>query len=376
MTPPVDQRRWLSELQKLIANRLDESSLAGRSLTAILGDAPSTYAKSPRLWNAAFEGLKLPARYLPLDIPPGKLPGVVRLLRENPSFLGGSVTVPYKIEILKLLDEVDPLASKIGAVNTLFRTEQGGLVGTNTDGLGGVQGIVSPLHSGETPLLASLRGLQVVLMGCGGAAQALAFFLAQEIGKEGAITVSNRNLNRASELCERINASGLTKATAMGENRLRPPLLSADLILNATTKGQAGWRRVGEGWTSLEPYSAVSPAEPSVISGEVTDEGERRRLWLERSRGDIERNQKESAELLAQVPVRTACCDIIYAPLETVFLRHARMSGHPTLNGKAMNILQAAEAFCRYTCKGLLQKEGFEGPKILQRVSQIMEEVW
>ncbi len=370
------QKEWLEQLQRLVTNRLDLAALKGRRVAAILGDVPSTYAKSPRLWNAAFQALKLPAAYISLDIPTGRLSEVVALLKKGDAFLGGSVTVPYKMEILSFLDEVDPLAQKIGAVNTLVRTPEGRLIGANTDGLGGIRCLTQPLGPDEKPLFNSLEGIRVLLIGCGGAAQALAVFLGDAIGKKGELVVANRNLEKARSLADRISKAYLARSRFVPEERIPDQIQGVDLVVNATTKGQAGWRRAGKGgWTCLEPYSCLAPASPAVV-GEDLEEAARCSRWFSGSLEDIRKNQEASLRILGTVPARVPCYDIIYAPLETVFLRQARWSGHRTLNGKAMNILQAALAFCRYSCRELLKEQGHGGPETVLRVAEIMEKIW
>jgi hypothetical protein len=81
-------------------------------------------------------------------------------------------------------------------------------------------------------------------------------------------------------------------------------------------------------------------------------------------------------EILNKLPSRTACYDIIYSPVETVFLQQARWSGHRTLNGKGMNVLQAVEAFFHKVCRPLLEEKGLYTPVQYQRVLTSMVEQW
>ena len=365
---PAVQQTWLSELQSLITNPLDQERLQGRRLAGILGDVPSTYAKSPKLWNAAFQALDLPATYVPLDIPQGRLRDVMRALRAGEPFLGGSVTVPYKQAIIPLLDEVDPLAARIGAVNVILRTAEGRLIGYNTDGLGGVEALQP--H-------AELSAARVLLIGAGGAGQALAFFLWDRMVK-GELVLANRNAASAGQLAERLRAMRPGRVSAIGEGDVGHHAPQMDIVMNATVKGQAGVRTLADGrWTCLEPYSALASAVPAQLPpAPAGQEPAFLEAWYRASLDDIRRNHDASLSMCAQLPRSALCYDIIYAPLETVFLRHARWSGRRTLNGVAMNIAQAVEAFTRYVCRAWLSELALSTSDGHERVRKAMTEVW
>src|SRR6266508_1192135 len=104
----------IESLQQHVRNRLPREALRHRWLAGILGDHPSTYSRSPVLWNTAFERLGLDARYVPLDVEASDLERFVHGLRRCESLLGINVTAPYKQHILPYLDELDPMAAAIG----------------------------------------------------------------------------------------------------------------------------------------------------------------------------------------------------------------------------------------------------------------------
>lgn len=367
---------WLDELQALVTNRLDSAALRGRRVAGILGDVPSTYAKSPRLWNAAFQALGLKATYVPFDVPQGRLPDVITLLRASDAFLGGSVTVPYKQAVIPLLDDVDPLARRIGAVNVIARAADGRLLGYNTDGLGGLRALTAPTLPGPRPHLPMLTQARVLLLGAGGAAQALAFYLWEQMTR-GELLIANRTPATAQALVQRLSAMRPGRLEAVPDERIADRAPKADLIINATVKGQGGIRKLPDGrWTCLEPYSALGPASPEAFQPAPGQEPGFLETWYQRSLKDIQRNHEISLQMCTRLPRATACYDIIYAPLETTFLRHARWSGHGTLNGKEMNVVQAVEAFMRHVCAGWLAQLGWEPSETYRRVAQAMAEEW
>ena len=106
------------------------------SLYALIGD-PVEHSFSPLMQNAAFKTLSLNSVYLALEVKPPNLKVVVKGLK-GLRIPGFNVTIPHKIEIMGLLDEVDPKASQIGAVNTVHN-DGGRLIGYNTDGAGALE---------------------------------------------------------------------------------------------------------------------------------------------------------------------------------------------------------------------------------------------
>ena len=370
------QDTWLSELQQLVTNPLDPEALRGKRVAAILGDVPSIYAKSPKLWNAAFRALDVPAGYVSFDIPEGRLGDVIQVLRGADTFLGGSVTVPYKVAVIPLLDGVDPIAGRIGAVNVIVRTADGRLIGYNTDGLGGLRALTAPILPGPRPKVPALVDARVLLIGAGGAAQAVAFYCWEQMVR-GDLTIANRTRTGAEALVKRLGAMRAGRLSAVSEASLVEVVLRADLIINATTKGQAGIRKLSDGrWTCLEPYSTLAPVEPVALPVAPGREGGFWSAWYERAQPGIVENQQRSLELCTSVPKHAVCYDIIYAPLETTFLRHARWSGHGTLNGREMNVIQAVEAFMRFVCRDWLVQCGLEPSAVYPRVVQAMAEEW
>jgi len=114
----------------------------------------------------------------------------------------------------RYLDELDPKAKQIGAVNTIVRTPEGKLVGYNTDGSGFLWSLTKPLLAGEAPLLPDPKGVETVMIGAGGAARAVAFYLAEAIG--GArLVIANRNRAAAVSLADEVSrVYGNTSAIA------------------------------------------------------------------------------------------------------------------------------------------------------------------
>jgi shikimate dehydrogenase len=208
----------------------------------LIGD-PVAHSRSPAMQNAALARLGVAARYEAVHTPADELAARVAALRA-PEYLGANVTLPHKQAVPPLLDELEGEAAQIGAVNTIYKGEDGRLIGANTD----APALIADLaDAGFDP-----AGRSAVLLGASGAARAAAFALAW--AGVGALTVLNRTPERAEALLAELllaitDEHGLT---ASGE---RPPTLVAlglddpdagehlaacELLVNATAIGWHG----------------------------------------------------------------------------------------------------------------------------------------
>ncbi|MGH9640538.1 MAG: shikimate dehydrogenase, partial [Bryobacteraceae bacterium] len=178
---------------------------------------PVAHSKSPEIHNRAFQARRLDAVYLPFRVPPPLLGDWMKLALDLP-VSGFSVTIPHKQRILRYLDKVDPLARRIGAVNTVWR-KAGKWRGTNTD----AEGVLKPLSRHIRLARAS-----VLIAGYGGAARAAAIALADAGAK---VCVTGRNLKSAQTLARAANAEALALGDASGHHY--------DVLVHATPVGMS-----------------------------------------------------------------------------------------------------------------------------------------
>jgi shikimate dehydrogenase len=368
--------RSLQSLQPFVQNPLPLKPGPHSWVTGLIGDHPSTYSKSPPIWNAAFHDLGLDAVYAPYDVEPDDLAPLFRAIRHEPRFLGTNVTVPYKQAVIPLLDSLDERAEYLDAVNTVVRTPDGELLGFNTDGEGALGNLTRAWPGQREPFMPTLDRRTVLLIGAGGAASAVAFALAEEIGPHGRLFIANRTPETALVLGERVstifgNTTGLDEADA---ELLVPGI---DLIVNASTRGQSGAKLVRNGKLAyLEPYSALAPAAPPSID-EQPDEPESARLqrWLATAADSILENHALSMRVVTRVTRHTAFFDLVYSPSETTMLRHARWAGRRALNGQGMIVFQAAAAFVDHIARPLLEAAGYDA-SVRERVVDTMALNW
>lgn len=154
---------------------------------------PVGHSVSPVIHNNLAEIYGQNLVYVPLPVKPGKLESAIKGA-EAFGFRGMNVTVPYKSEVIPCLREIDPLAGQIGAVNTLVRTE-GGYKGYNTD----MPGLYRAMCFDGV----RITGEDVILLGAGGVARAIAFLLLEK--GAGHVRIFNRSKERAQGLAEEVN---------------------------------------------------------------------------------------------------------------------------------------------------------------------------
>jgi len=360
-------------IQKLIFNRLDESANGDKSIAGIIGDGPSHYSKSPALWNAAFSRLGMNAIYSPFDVDDARVGALLRTLRNSQCFMGVNVTVPHKVRVIDFLDELDGGASRIGAVNTIVKNPDGSLIGYNTDGEGFIDSLLLSSLGQPDAFMHSLDGMDVLLLGAGGSARAVAFHLSDWIGK-GKLIIANRTLEHARSLAGEIQQAG-RQAIAIDETEVSSFAMTVGLIINSTTKGQGGVRKLTDSKaTILEPYSALAPANPPILY--VGQGANFEQQWNAQAAADIRANNRSTESLVQSIPQDTRFYDLVYHPEETVFLRQGRLTGHRTMNGKSMIVHQAVRAFCKHVCLQQLIAIGKNDDETFHTVTEVMFRAW
>jgi shikimate dehydrogenase len=255
---------------------------------ALIG-RPLRRRHSQVMHDAAFAASGIDARYELRELEPDAVADFVWEAR-GPEWLGFQVTAPYKRDVMAVLDEVEPAAAAIGAVNSVIRAPDGSLVGFNTDAPGFAAAV-------RRDLGLELQGARVVVAGAGGAAHAVAHAAVSAGAAE--VRVAARRLSAARALAERVGDGVMP--SRLDDRGLLDALAAADLLVNATTVGM------------LTPGAVVDPA------------------------------------LLG---AHSAVFDLVYVPLETELLRAARARGLRAAGGASMLVAQAVIAFRRWTGAG------------------------
>ncbi|MFH1368699.1 MAG: shikimate dehydrogenase [Elusimicrobiota bacterium] len=181
---------------------------------------PVRHTLSPAMHNAGFRALKLGFVYLPFEVNPDKLEAAADAVRIL-GLRGVNITIPHKENIARFIDRIDPLAKRIGSVNTVVNNN-GTLTGYNTDGAGFLKDLAG---HGFKP-----KGRTAVLFGAGGAGKAVAAVLSWAKAKK--IFITDIDRRRAETLAKRFSNAEFVPIGGWKEK-----LKSADLLVNATPAG-------------------------------------------------------------------------------------------------------------------------------------------
>ena len=243
---------------------------------------PVAHSRSPLLHGHWIRQYGLNGAYVLLPVQPALLPDAVRGLRAL-GFAGCNITIPHKIDAMALVDRVDPLAKRIGAINTIVVEKDGALSGYNNDGYGYIQSLLD-----AQPGWRADAG-PVTVLGAGGGSRAVIVSLAERGAKE--IRLCNRSLDKAQALAAEFGSP----VKAVPWEQRHEALEGAALLVNTTSLGMKG-------------------QDPLELN-------------------------------LDKLPQHALVSDIIYVPLETPLLAAARQRGNATVNGLGMLLNQARPAF-------------------------------
>ena len=244
---------------------------------------PLSQSFAARMQNAAYESADYNMVYFYTEVGNDRLSDAVNAVRCLPAFAGAAVTKPNKVEVMRYLDDFDPLCRKMGSSNTVVKTAEGRLIGYNTDGYGALRSLRESV--GE------LKGKTMFSFGAGGTGRSVCFELADAGAKR--IYICSR-----SGACEELSAE-LNKfypgvcvpVRAANEDAVAKALDETDVVLNLTGAGMRG---------------------------------------------------KEDATCVDKKYLKSEhiCFDATYNPSETRFLREAKEIGCKTINGLDMFLYQ------------------------------------
>jgi len=263
---------------------------AATKLLCVIG-YPVEHSASPIMHNAILGDLDLDYVYLAFNVHPNQLQNALRGLKTIGT-VGINVTIPHKNSVIAFLDEIDPLAKKIGAVNAI-KLEGDRLIGRNTDALGAEKSL--------RDFGFQFTDKKALILGAGGASRAVTFALIYELAE---ITIVNRSIARARALVQQLKNVADTKINIIDYDHvlIRQELESSHLLVNTTPVG-------------MFPNIDESPLDNILLHEDLM------------------------------------VFDIIYNPLETRLIKDAAQLGCKTLGGLEMLVNQGALAFEWWTGK-------------------------
>ncbi len=262
---------------------------AQTKLCGVIGN-PVEHSLSPAIHNAAFQKLGLNFVYLAFRVE--NIADAIRGIRALGNVRGFSVTIPHKVSAIRYLDEVEPTARQIGAINTIV-VDDGKLIGYNTD----ASGALRALRDGGV----ELQGQRVVMLGSGGAARAIAFALAADSAVAELFILGIDEAERRGLVYDlQAKTSLRVHEATLGADTLRRLLPEAQVLIHCTPVG-------------MHPRSDESCVPAELLHAHL------------------------------------AVLDIVYNPLETRLLKDAAAAGCRTVRGLEMFLNQAAAQFELWT---------------------------
>jgi shikimate dehydrogenase len=259
--------------------------ITGRARLAGIMGWPVSHSRSPVLHAFWLEQLGIDGAYVPLAVRPGQLEQALRAL-PTLGFRGCNLTIPHKQAALAIVDRVNPVAQRIGAVNTIIVAADGSLDACNTDAYGfreNLRETAPDWRVGSGP---------AVVLGAGGGARGVLAALTEEGVRE--IRLVNRTRARAEAVAREL-ATEATQITVHSWKERNDVLCDAGLLVNTTSLGMEG-----------EPPLAID---------------------------------------LSPLPTSAVVVDIVYVPLETALLATARRRGNPVVDGLGMLLHQGRPGF-------------------------------
>ncbi|MCD6452791.1 MAG: shikimate dehydrogenase [Dehalococcoidales bacterium] len=270
---------------------MESNLISGRTkICGVIGD-PIEHTMSPAMHNAAFRKLGLDYLYVPFRVSQKALSKAIEGARAL-NIRGLNVTIPHKVAIIPLLDKLDPMAAKIGAVNTIVN-DDGYLTGYNTDATGFLQAL---LNKGIEP-----EGKNVVILGAGGVSKAICFILVTR-GANLVILNRRQELDWAEKLAGQLSQtfSREVKAQELSEPNLAAALEKGNILINATSVG-------------MRPDWDSTPVPNRLLGPNLI------------------------------------IFDVVYNPIRTRLQRDAERVGAKTISGLDMLVWQGALAFKQWT---------------------------
>ncbi len=259
-------------------------------ICAVIGN-PVSHSLSPAIHNAGYAERDLDFLYVPCQVE--DVQGMLAGMRAMHNFRGLSVTIPHKVEAMKYVDEVVEADRVIGSINTIVKQDDGRLIGMGTDGPGALKAL---LDAGVV-----LDGKNLLMLGCGGAARAIAFTLAQQTAlAELALLDINEPMLQGLVADLKTHTAATIRSARLDDVSLAAAMAKADVIVHCT------------------PIGMHPKEDASLVPAELFRSGQ-------------------------------VVFDIVYTPLKTKLLKEAEARGLQIVSGVEMFINQAVLQFEQFT---------------------------
>jgi len=311
----------MNNLKNLINNKIIKSDKLSYAL--IIGLNPSQGAKSPKLWNKFYIKKKIKCKMYPADVSAKNLKNLMNKLRSDKYFIGGSVTTPYKIEIMKYLDTIDDNAKKIGSINTIVKIGKR-LKGYNTD------------YFGASSTLSKINlKKNILILGSGGASKAVTIATFNKFKKSN-FYFFNRTKSKLIFFKKSLTFKKIKILKKITDAFLIKDL---DFIINTTSLGFDSWIKKNNKYYNLIFFSPLNKINKIKFtkSKNITEFKNKNLNLITKDNLTLEKFFSSNNKI--------EVFDIIYKPKETKILKYAKKYGNKIYNGLEMNLMQAVKGF-------------------------------
>ncbi len=313
------------KINRLITNKITFPK--NTHYAAIIGTSPSKSARSPKLWNKVYKKLKSKTKMIPLDVKKKELKKLMRVLKKDKNYLGGSVTIPYKEEIIKHLDKIDTKAKLIGSVNTVVRKGKI-LIGHNTD----YYGSFSTLKK----MKINKRKKNILIIGCGGAGKSVILSVDNYFNQSN-ILVMNRNFIKVKKFVK--NFSSRRNKIKVLKDQSEIISNNLDLIINCSSLGFDEWTG------NINNFINKIYSSPLSLNQKLNSTRQKNlHQFFEKNKKNYFYSLGETIHILSKNK-KVKVFDIIFKPEETILLRISKIMNLNFINGKYMNLIQAVAGF-------------------------------
>lgn len=309
----------MSLINTFIDNKI---KLKNEKYSLIIGLTPSQGARSPKLWNKVYKKMSIKCKMYPADVTLKNLKNLIKALKKDKNFIGGSVTAPYKTKIIKYLDILDNKSKIIGSVNTIVK-KKSKLIGYNTDFFGAYYTIKR----------ISLKK-NILFFGAGGAAKSVILVLANKF-KNSNFYFYNRNKLKLKFLKKFFNNKKINIIKNISDIK---SIKKIDFVVNTSSIGF-------NSWIKNKKYFNLKFFSPFININKLVSLNIKNTFLFKKKNYSIINKDKNVLNFFFKKNRKIVVFDIIYNPKKTKLLKFAQKYSNTIYNGLEMNLMQAVKGF-------------------------------
>ena len=273
-----------------------------KKYSLIIGLNPSKGARSPTLWNKVYKNLKINCKMYPADISKKNLQKFIEEIKKDKNFVGSAVTMPYKEDVIRYIDEIHLSAKKIKSINTIVK-KNNKLIGYNTDYL-----------ACKKTLNKFKKKKKILILGAGGVGKS-AILSVVEVFKKAKIFIYNRNYKKLSKFTSNLKNNNVK---ILKNFNIISKMTGVDMVVNATSVGFDLWQKDKKGYFNLNIFSPIG-----ILKGLNFVKYKNHSSFFKKNIEIFKKNAFSTLEFFNKNK-KCEVFDIIYYPTETPLIKIAK----------------------------------------------------